>query len=115
MSVIDVTVGLDDLDKVFRLADLLNNQEELVKEFKPQVQKLMVRKGFFTGVYQREYERTFNELIVRLIKGQMVSHFADFTAEDILMLSDEGLLRVLSEDFYFEQSNYMDDAKEGMN
>lgn len=109
---IDMPGGLSDLDKVFAVMDLLDNKKELIKEFKPEVAKYMVKDGFFKGPFKRKYNEMFDDLIVSLIKRQITQHFPLFTPEEILLLCDKEFLKMLTNDFYFTKSNY---TKDGIN
>lgn len=110
---IDVPFGLSDLDKIFKVSDLLENRETLINEFKPEVTKFLVKKEFFKGPFLREYNKQFNHLVQTLIRKQFVKHFPDFSPEEIVLLSDIEFLKMITSDFYFDQTNYM--PKEGKN
>lgn len=104
---IDLPFGISDLDKVFRVTDLLdNNKTELIDEFRPEVAKFLVREGFFKGPFKREYDRAFDEMIIRLIRNQLVKHFPDFSPEEIVLLTDADFLHMITADFYFNPDNY---------
>lgn len=105
--ILDFPFGVDDLSKLFDVVDLLENRKELIEEFTPEVQKLMVRKTFFTGPFRNEYNKAFDELIVKLIKSQIVKHFPSFTPEEILALSDTTFLKMITENFYFNPDSYV--------
>ncbi len=109
---IDMIVGFEDLDKVFTVLEFLDNREELITEFRPEVQKLMVKKTFFTGPFKRTYQDAFDDLIVKLIRSQVVQHF-DYSPEEVLILTDKQFLKMATEGFYFEQDNYL--TKDGTN
>lgn len=109
---IDIPFGLDELDKVFEVADFLENKEELVNEFKPEVQKLIVKKDFFTGAFRRAYLDAFDDLIVRLIRAQIIKHF-NYSPEEVVLLTDKQFLKMITNNFYFDQNNYI--TKEGKN
>ncbi len=102
--------GLDDLDKVFAVCDFLDNKDVLIKEFKPEVAKYLVKDGFFKGPFRRSYEKAFDDLIVSLIKRQITQHFTTFTPEEILLLCDKDFLKMITNDFYFTKSNYYKDV-----
>jgi hypothetical protein len=104
---IDMALGFDDLEKVFEVTEFLDNRDTLIEEFKPEVQKLIVKKTFFTGPFRRAYEDAFDDLIVKLIRSQLVQHF-NYTPEEIILLTDKTFLKIITEDFYFEQDNYVD-------
>lgn len=111
--VINMPFGLDDLEKVFEVSELLENKEELITQFKPEVSKYLVKKPFFKGRALKEYERQFDELIAHIIKREIIKHHPQWTPEEILLLTDVGLLKLLCSDYYFDQSNYTN-TKEGM-
>src|SRR5438445_309954 len=101
--------GIDDLDKLFTLTDFLDNKDELIREFTPEVQKILVKKTFFTGHFRTKYNEMFDELITSLIRKQIINHF-DFSPEEILILTDTGFLKMIA-GAYFDQDNYQ--PKEG--
>ena len=86
---IDLPFGLSDLDKVFQVTEFLDNQDMLIREFRPEVSKLLVKKGFFKGPFKRHYENAFEELVVKLIRSQLVKHFPQFTPEEIVLLTGQ--------------------------
>lgn len=96
---------LEDLDKVFAMAELLSNTEELLKEFYPEVKQMLVREGFFSGHSKRLYDKEFETLIIRLIKKQVVSHFSDWSPEDVLILTDSEFLHLIADEL-FNSENY---------
>lgn len=108
---IDLPFGLSDLDKVFAVTDLLDNRDMLIKEFRPEVSKYLVKEGFFKGPFRRKYQTMFDELIVSLIRRQLVKHFPSFTPEEIVLLTDLDFLKMITNDYYFTQANYQ--PKEG--
>lgn len=108
----ELPFGLDDLDKVFVLSEFLDNRDELIKEFTPEVQKLLVKKDFFTGPFRASYQKAFDELIVSLIRKQIIKHF-EFSPEEVMLLTDTDFLKLITNDFYFDQDNYKP-TKEGM-
>jgi hypothetical protein len=113
MSVsIDLPFGLSDLDKVFQITELLDNREELIKEFQPEVSKYLVKEGFFKGPFKKRYEEEFDNLIISLIRRQIVKHFTSFTPEEVVLLTDLDFLRMITSDFYFTQSNYLPKERE---
>lgn len=104
---IEMPGGVDDLDKLFSVVDFLENKEALIKEFRPEVAKYLVRDGFFNGPFKRNYEDAFDDLIVSLIKRQITQHFPTFTPEEILLLCDKEFLKMLCHHYYFERKNYL--------
>lgn len=111
--IIDFPFAVEDLDQLFDIVDLLENRAELIDEFKPEVQKYLVRKTFFTGPFRKAYDDAFDELIVRLIKGQIVKHFPQMNPEQILALCDKDFLKIITDDYYFNPDNYI--TKDGNN
>lgn len=109
MATIEMPFGIDDLDKVFAVTDFLDNKNELIKEFQPEVQKILVKKTFFTGHFRTKYNEMFDELITSLIRKQISKHFS-FSPEEILLLTDTGFLKMIA-GAYFDQDNYQ--SKEG--
>jgi hypothetical protein len=103
---LDLPFGISDLDKVFSVVDLLDNREVLINEFKPEVSKYIVKDGFFKGVFRRRYQQEFDNLIVSLIRRQLIQHFPSFTPEEIVLLTDVDFLKMITSDFYFEPKNY---------
>lgn len=110
---IDMPLGLSDLEKVFQVVDFLDNRETLIDEFKPEVSKFLVREDFFKGPFKRVYQNAFNELVIKLIRRELVKHFPNFSPEEIVLLTDLEFLKMITEDYFFIQSNYL--AKEGSN
>lgn len=106
--IIDIPFGLKDLDKIFEVCELLDNREELVKEFTPEVSKYIVKESFFTGPFRQAYLKHFDELIVSLIKRQITKHFPSYTPEEVMLLCDQDFLKMITENYYFEPKNYMD-------
>ena len=107
---IDMPGGLDDLDKVFAVMDLLDNKDVLIKEFRPEVAKYLVKDGFFKGPFKRKYNEMFDDLIISLIKRQIMRHFPSFTPEEVLLLCDKEFLKMITNDYYFNKSNYSMEA-----
>lgn len=108
--IINFPIGLDDLSKVFEVSEFLENKEELAEDFKPEVQKYLIKKDFFTGPFRREYDNAFEDLIVSLIKRQLVQHF-NYTPEELMLLTDKNFLKLITEDYYFKPETYI--TKEG--
>lgn len=79
----------------------------LLNEFKPEVSKFLVREGFFRGPFKRAYQNAFDDLIVKLIRSQLVKHFPSFTPEEIVLLTDRDFLKMVTSDYYFTQANYV--------
>lgn len=111
LSTFDVPFGLSDLEKVFQVSEFLENKDELIQDFRPEVSKFLVREGFFKGPFKREYERAFDELVISLIRRQIIKHFPQFSPEEIVLLTDLEFLKMITSDYYFTQSNYL--PKEG--
>lgn len=104
----DMPFGIDDLDKVFAVTDLLDNKEELIKEFMPEVSKILVKKSFFTGHFRTSYNIMFDELITSLIRKQISKHFPKMTPEEVLILTDTSFLKMIAAAL-FDQESYMHD------
>lgn len=105
---IDVPFGLSDIEKVFEVSSLLDdNKEEFIRDFTPEVSKLIVKKGFFKGPFLREYNRQFDNLIQSLIRNQLVKHFPNFTPEEIVLLTDIEFLKMITSNDFFIQENYL--------
>jgi len=102
----DFAFGIDDISKLFDVVDLLENKEELVREFAPEVQQFMVKESFFTGPFRIAYQNAFDELIVHLIKRQIIKHFPAFTPEDVLTICDRDFLKMITQDYYFDPQVY---------
>lgn len=108
--VVDLPFGIEDLDKIFDVMEFLDNRDELVEEFTPEVKKYLVKKDFFKGPFRLEYERNFDELIRRLIKNQLVNHF-NFTPEELLLITEVNFLKMITEGYYFDTDNYFKERK----
>lgn len=111
MSRIDMPFSLSDIDQVFAMSDLLSNTEELIKKFKPEVDKVLVKKDFFHGHFLTEYNRQFDALIRTLIKRELTDHFPAWTPEDLLVLTDLDLLHLIAP-VLFDQTSYENNITE---
>lgn len=111
-NILEMPFGFEDLDKVFQISEFLDNKEELLEQFKPEVRKFLVKKGFFTGPFKIAYEKAFDELIVSLIKKELVNHFPKFSPEDILILTDVDFLKMVTDGYLFDQENYAESKNE---
>lgn len=111
-NVIDMPFGLSDLSKVFDVVDFLENKDQLLKDFTPEVKKLIVKKDFFSGPFLQAYEAAFDDLIVSLVRKQLTKHF-NFSPEEIMLLTDQQFLKMIAEEL-FNQTNYLskDDKNE---
>lgn len=107
MSVIDMPFGLEELDKVFEVSELLDNKEELLKEFQPEISKFLVKKDFFTGKYKRAYQNAFDDLVVSLIRRQIIKHYPSYNPQEIILLTDKSFLKLITNDYYFNTENYL--------
>lgn len=105
--VVDLPFSLQDIDQIFEMNDLLSNTSELIEKFKPEVDKLLVKKDFFHGPFRQEYEKQFDQLIVSLIKRELVEHYPSWTPEDIIVLTDLNFIKMIAEPL-FDQNNYKD-------
>ncbi len=103
--------SLQDIDQVFKMVELLDNTEELIEKFKPEVKKYLVKKDFFRGPAALEYHKQFDQLIISLIKRELIEHFPSWTGEDILLLTDLEFIKMIAAPF-FDQKNYL--PKEGV-
>jgi len=112
-NVLEMPGGLSDYEKLFSVVDFLENKDVLIKEFKPEVAKYLVKDSFFKGPFRRKYNEMFDDLIVSLIKRQITQHFTDFTPEEILLLCDKEFLKMITADYYFNKDNYL--TKDGKN
>lgn len=92
---IDMPFAIGDLDKVFEVSDFLDNTDELITQFKPEVTKFLVKKSFFTGPFRHAYNKAFDEVVVRLVKKEIVSHFPHYTPEDVLTLCETDFLKLI--------------------
>lgn len=108
---LDLPFGLSDIEKVFKISELLDNKEELVQDFLPEVSKYLVKNDFFHGPYRHQYNKMFNELIIQLIRKQIIKHFPNFSPEDVVILTDEEFLRMITTDYYFNPEVYKNAQK----
>ena len=108
-ATIDMPFSIDDLEKLFSVTDFLDNKEELIKEFQPEVNKILVKKSFFTGHFRTKYNEMFDELITSLIRKQISNHF-NFSPEDLLILTDTSFLKAIAGE-YFDQDMYLENNK----
>lgn len=104
---IDLPFGLDDVEKVFAVTDLLDNRDALIDKFRPEVAKFLVKESFFHGPFKRSYQNAFDELVVSLVRRELINHFPTFTPEEIVLLTDVEFLKMITDDYYFTQSNYL--------
>ena len=100
MASIEMPFGVSDLDAVFALSDLLDNKEELVKEFMPEVEKYLVKSTFFTGHAKLLYHVAFDDLIVTLIKRQVIKHFPNLNPEEVLLLCEPDFLKLIGGSYF---------------
>jgi hypothetical protein len=105
-AIMELPFGFDEIDKLLQVAEFLDNREELLEEFKPEVTKFLVKGEFFKGAFRHKYNSMFDALIIRLIKRQLVQHFPSFTPEEIMLLTEPDFLKMVTEDFYFQPDNY---------
>lgn len=106
-DVISFPFGLDDLNEVFEIMNLLdNNRDELIAKFKPAVTKYLERAKYFPpGIMRLEHKRAFPDLIISLIRKEVEDHF-NFNPEQILMLTQKDIIDMLTEGYYFDERNY---------
>lgn len=114
-TVIEMPGGLQDLDKLFDLMGLLENKETLIQDFKPEVDKYLVNKQFFKGPFRIKYNQMFDELITRLIKSQVTQHFTTWSPEEILLLTDTEILKLLAEELFNPDSYAMSSTDTALN
>jgi hypothetical protein len=109
MSVIEMPGGLSDYTKIFEVSEFLENKDELIEQFKPEVVKLLVKKDFFKGPFRLSYNKAWDELICRLVKAELTKHF-NYDPEELLLLSDVTFLKMLAPDL-FNRESYIDSNK----
>lgn len=97
--------GLEDLEKVFEMTDLLNNKDEIIQEFMPEVTKILVKKDFFTGHFRTKYNQLFDELITSLLRKQVNQHL-NLSPEELLLLTDTEFLKMIVPEYY-NQDTYL--------
>jgi hypothetical protein len=107
---IDMPFSISDLDQLFTMNDFLSNTEELIKKFQPEVNKVLVKKSFFTGHFRNEYNILFDDLIRSLIKTELVDHFPSWTPEELMSLSDMELLKMIAAPL-FDQDLYQNNKE----
>lgn len=107
-NVIEMGFAFDEIEPIFILSDFLENKKELVNEFKPEVQKFFVKDSFFKGPFKAEYNKQFNNLIVSLIKRQVIKHFRNFTPEQIELLCNKEVIGLITSDYFFNKTLYKD-------
>ena len=112
MAVVDMEgLRLSDLDKFFQVVELLEDTDGLIDKFKPEVVKYLNKEKFFKPGHQRQaFNRAFDSLIVSLIRKE-ISDRLSLTPEEILIVTDQPMLEMLTEGRLFNQSNYL--SKEG--
>lgn len=103
-------VSFQDLNELFEVIELLDNTEELLKDFYPDIQQMLVRKDFFQGHFLVEYQRNFNERIVGLIKRTIINHKPNWSPEKVLTLCDPELLFIVAPEL-FKLENYSQGGK----
>ncbi len=105
-NVIDMGLGFNDIEQVLEMSDFLDNSQELINKFEPEVNRFLVKKGFFKGHFLKEYNNQFDQLIRSLIKKELMNHFASWTPEDLLLLTEDlDFLKMIAGDL-FDQDLY---------
>lgn len=107
--------GLSDLEKVFEVVDFLENKQELIIKFKPEVSKFLIKEEFFSGVFKLKYNEMFDELVLGLIRREITNHFSSFTPEEILLLTDLDFIKMVDDGHLFNKNNYMEVSFEPKN
>lgn len=102
-------VGFSDLEKLFQVVNLLENETELIIKFKPELLKLIVNKQFFTGHFRRAYIDAFDDKVISLIKSEVIGHFPEFTGEDVIGICDKEFLKMIVPKM-FDQESYTQEA-----
>lgn len=105
-NVIDLPIGIDDLKDLLDVVSLLSNTEELLKDFKSEVDSFLVKEDFFPkGVFRDSYYRAFDELIVSLIKKEVIKHFPQINPQDVMIICDADFLKMVAPEL-FDINNY---------
>jgi hypothetical protein len=112
-DVIDIPFAIEDLDKVFEISDFLENRDELIALFKPEVSKYFVRDEFFKPPFRKAYLDIFDDIIVSLIKKQIIAHYPTWTAEEIMILCDKDFLKLITQGTLFDPNNYKEGDDDG--
>lgn len=113
--IIDLPLGIDDLDKLFQVSSFLDNRDELTAKFQPEVDKYLARRQYFKpGVQRLAHKNAFKDLIVSLIRTEITNHFPTFTPEEIMLLTEPSFLDMLCEGYFFDENNFIT-TKEGTN
>lgn len=101
---IEMPFGLDDLDKVFAVVELVEDPD-LIKEIAPEVRKFIIKEAFLTDGHVRQYWRSmWDEAVTRQIKRQLIKHL-DLTPEEVLLVCDAQFLKMIAPALY-EKENY---------
>ena len=95
------------IDKVFSVMDLLDNRDELIEKFTPKVKEYLTKdvNTLVKSPFKVPYDEKFTAFIQGLIRDEIVDHY-NYTPEEILILTEKGLLDLLTEGFYFVKDNY---------
>lgn len=101
---IDMPCGLDDLEKVFSVVDLVEDPD-FIREIAPEVRKFIIKEGFFTSGYMKQrYHAMWDEAVTRQVKSQLIKHL-NLTPEEVLLVCDPSFLKIVAPALY-EKDNY---------
>jgi hypothetical protein len=101
MTAPDLPTGLRDVNCLFEIVQFLeNNKVELTASFLPEVGSYRVKETFFHGPFLRSYQLAFDELIIRLIKRELLNHFPALDPEEILLVTDRAFLKTIASDYF---------------
>lgn len=109
--VVDMPFGLSDISIVFDVVDFLSNKEELIEIFRPEASKLIVKKDFFPAPFKKAYLAAFEDLIISLIRKELMKHF-NLNGEELLIITEPQFLKMLIGDDFFNPENYLSKEKD---
>lgn len=95
-----------ELDVLFDISEFLDDRESLVSKLKPQVDAYLARREHLKpGIQRQAHKKGFPDFVLVLIKHELVERF-NLNPEEALILSDYGLIDMLTEGFYFKEENF---------
>jgi len=93
----------EQMERVFQVIDFLANKKQLMMKFSPEVIHFLDKNDNITEIAS-DYE--FNDLIIGLIKNELVDHF-NFNPEEIMILTEFDFLDLVTDGYFFDKNNYL--------
>lgn len=103
MNKIDMPFGLDDLEKVFSVVELIEDPD-FISTIAPEVKQFIVKEGFLSSPHiRRHYNAMWDEAVTRQIKRQLIQHL-NLTPEEVLLVCDASFLKMIAPALYEKES-----------